>query len=378
MAFLFHSDRTLTYDISSADVVAALRADIANKKSENFLADLKQLASRSEGTIELIPMPGGSDGDYHHYKTFGEKRFCRQFSGKIDTAWKVASYSYLISKRILDEALPDRDAFRDPKRDIPDHRRDVSEVTDIYSFPKGTRAGIFFHDLFEHLDFLAKGPDHTNKLITEKLRAHGFGLRWQAPISTMLQKVLAAPLTSDPDPLTLSGVKPQDRINEMEFYFPLNPITPQKLKKIFEDHSDADISANFPRRIEKLSFSLAKGFMKGYIDLIIHAEGRYFLVDWKSNFLGSRREDYGQTALIQTMNEDFYILQYHLYTLALHQYLQMRVPGYRYDSDFGGVIYIFIRGVDPDQGSDFGICKDRPTPDIIKALGNALIPNFST
>jgi exodeoxyribonuclease V beta subunit len=101
-------------------------------------------------------------------------------------------------------------------------------------------------------------------------------------------------------------------------------------------------------------------------------------VDWKSNFLGSRREDYGQTALIQTMNQDFYILQYHLYTLALHQYLQMRVPGYRYDSDFGGVIYIFIRGVDPDQGSDFGICKDRPTPDIIRALGRALIPNFST
>lgn len=377
LAFLFHSDRTLTYDISSADVVAALRADIANKKSEDFLADLKRLASRSEGTIELIPMPGGSDGDYHHYNTFDEKRFCRQFSGKIDTAWKVASYSYLISKRILDEALPDRDAFRDPKQDIPDHRRDVPEGTDIYSFPKGTRAGIFFHDLFEHLDFLSKDSDHPNKLITEKLRAHGFGIRWQAPISTMLQKVLAAPLTSDPVPLTLSGVKPQDRINEMEFYFPLNPITPQKLKKIFEDHRDADILANFPRRIEKLSFSLAKGFMKGYIDLIIHAKGRYFLVDWKSNFLGSRREDYGQTALIQTMNEDFYILQYHLYTLALHQYLQMRVPGYRYDSDFGGVIYIFIRGVDSDQGSDFGIYKDLPTPDIIRALGSTLIPNFS-
>jgi exodeoxyribonuclease V beta subunit len=192
----------------------------------------------------------------------------------------------------------------------------------------------------------------------------------------MLQKVLAAPLTSDPAALTLSGVKPEDRINEMEFYFPLNPITPQKLKKIFENHSDADILANFPRRIEKLSFSLAKGFMKGYIDLIIHAGGRYFLIDWKSNFLGSRLEDYDQAALFQTMNEDFYILQYHLYTLALHQYLQMRVPGYRYERDFGGVFYVFIRGVDPDQGSDFGIYKDLPTPEIIRALGSTLIPNF--
>ena len=98
----------------------------------------------------------------------------------------------------------------------------------------------------------------------------GFAGKWQAIVSTMLHKVLAAPLTSDPAPLTLSCIKPEDRINEMEFYFPLNPITPQKLKKIFEIHSDADISANFPRRVEKLSFSLAKGFMKGYIDLIIH------------------------------------------------------------------------------------------------------------
>ncbi len=163
----------------------------------------------------------------------------------------------------------------------------------------------------------------------------------------------------------------------MEFYFPLKPITPQKLIKIFEIHSDAHISADFPRRVEKLSFSLAKGFMKGYIDLIIHAGDRYYLVDWKSNFLGLRREDYNQAALVQTMNEDFYILQYHLYTLAMNQYLQMRVPGYRYERDFGGVIYIFIRGVEPDQGSDFGIYKDLPTPDIIRALGSTLISNFS-
>ena len=377
LAFLLHSALHLADDTSSTDIVAALRADISKRKSEDFLADLKHLENRSEGTIEFVPMPVESDGDYHHYETFDKKHYCRQFAGKMETAWKVASYSYLISKRILGEALPDRDAFRDQKQNISDHRRDIPELADIYSFPKGARAGIFFHDLFENLDFLSKDPDHTNRLVKDKLSAYGFAGKWQAPISAMLQKVLAAPLTSDPAPLTLSCVKPEDRINEMEFYFPLNPITPQKLKKIFEIHSDADISANFPRRVEKLSFSLAKGFMKGYVDLIIHAGGRYFLVDWKSNFLGSRLEDYDQAALFRTMNEDFYILQYHLYTLALHQYLQIRVPGYRYERDFGGVIYIFIRGVDPDQGSDFGIYKDLPTPEIIRALGSTLIPNFS-
>ena len=377
LAFLFHSDLTLADDISSTDVVAALRTDISKRKSKDFLADLKHLANRSEGTIELIPMPVESNGDYHHSETFEKNHYCRQFAGKMDTAWKVASYSYLISKKILDEALPDRDAFHELNQNLADRRQDVSEIADIYSFPKGTRAGIFFHDLFENLDFLSKDQEHTDILVTDKLRTYGFGIKWQASISTMLQKVLAAPLTSDPAPLTLAWVKPEDRINEMEFYFPLNPITPQKLKNIFENHSDAHISENFPRRVETLSFSMAKGFMKGYIDLIIHAEGRYFMVDWKSNYLGSRLEDYNQAALVQTMNADFYILQYHLYTLALHQYLKMRVPGYRYERDFGGVIYIFIRGVDPDRGSDFGIYKDLPNPEIVRALGSTLIPNFS-
>ncbi|MBU0697929.1 MAG: exodeoxyribonuclease V subunit beta, partial [Proteobacteria bacterium] len=205
-------------------------------------------------------------------------------------------------------------------------------------------------------------------------KAYGFDDNWQAPVNTMIQKVLVTPLPSGTTPLTLSSVQCQDRINEMEFYFPLKSITPQTLKTIFKTRAGVDISADFPQRIDKLSFPLAKGFMKGYIDLVLHAKGRYFLVDWKSNFLGSRLENYDRAALNQTMHNDYYILQYHLYTLALHRYLQSRVPGYRYETDFGGVFYIFIRGVDPDFGPDFGIYKDLPAADTIAALGRALIP----
>ncbi len=96
-------------------------------------------------------------------------------------------------------------------------------------------------------------------------------------------------------------------------------------------------------------------------------------MDWKSNFLGSRVEDYGKKALLREMKENFYILQYHIYTLALHQYLKNRIPDYDYENHFGGVFYVFLRGVDPEKGPEFGIYRDEPGKDLIEALERNLI-----
>jgi exodeoxyribonuclease V beta subunit len=108
--------------------------------------------------------------------------------------------------------------------------------------------------------------------------------------------------------------------------------------------------------------------------MVFYHKGRYWLVDWKSNFLGTCVEDYGKDALTEIMNNDFYILQYHLYTLSLYQYLQHRLPDFSYERHFGGVFYIFIRGVDPLRGPEFGIYKDLPDTGLINALLKALIP----
>ena len=167
-----------------------------------------------------------------------------------------------------------------------------------------------------------------------------------------------------------------DRNNEMEFYFPLNPIAPGNLSRIFKDHGRLEMAAEFPAQLEKLTFAPLTGFMKGYIDMIFEHQGRFYLVDWKSNHLGSAHEHYDQTALHTTMQADYYILQYHIYTLALHQHLRLRKPDYSYGDDFGGVFYIFIRGVDDNRGPDYGIFFDLPDADLIEALGEALIPGY--
>lgn len=111
---------------------------------------------------------------------------------------------------------------------------------------------------------------------------------------------------------------------------------------------------DFLERLRRIDFQPAAGFVKGYIDLVVRLDERFYIVDWKSNWLGNQIEDYGATALEREMAAKLYPLQYHLYTVALHRHLALRLPGYDYEKHFGGVRYIFLRGVDPNH-PQFGI-----------------------
>jgi exodeoxyribonuclease V beta subunit len=116
--------------------------------------------------------------------------------------------------------------------------------------------------------------------------------------------------------------------------------------------------------------------MKGYIDLVFQHQERFFLLDWKSNYLGPTIDHYRRNVLGDVMRAEFYVLQYHLYVLALCQYLRLKNPVFRYESDFGGVVYLFVRGIDQRRSPDCGIYFDRPKTALINALGKTLIPDF--
>jgi exodeoxyribonuclease V beta subunit len=194
----------------------------------------------------------------------------------------------------------------------------------------------------------------------------------------MVRNVLSIKLPAVEEGFSLSCLNNRNRMNETEFFFPLNPISPETFKQVFRQWKNGHDVMDFPERFEKLTFSPAKGFMKGYIDMIFQARNRYFIVDWKSNYLGSTVTDYTKNSLNESMAMEFYFLQYFLYSLALHQYLKINVPKYRYERHFGGVFYIFLRGINPDLGPDWGIFYDLPDQYLIKTLGTALIPGFKT
>jgi len=374
IAYLLHYHARSGDAFKEKDLLAPLKTVVSEKNDGDLREDLIQLSNQSGGAIDIVPLPLDNGGELLSGGDKKENISFRRFSGKIDTSWKISRYSHLISQRASDRELPDRDAFPSFQKSFADRELDLKLNTDIFSFPKGTRAGIFFHDIFEHLDFTTGNSVENLRMVTDKLAAYGFESKWQKSICTMIDKVLSIPLEIRNTTLRLSSVKCKDRINEMEFYFPLKPVKPQGLKKIFEEFGGIDLQKGFPDRLETLNFSLTKGFIKGFMDMVFYHKGRFWLVDWKSNFLGPSVEDYGKDALTEIMNHDFYILQYHLYTLSLYQYLRLRFPDFDYEKHFGGVFYIFIRGVDPDKGPEFGIYKDLPDTDLVNALLTALIP----
>ena len=104
---------------------------------------------------------------------------------------------------------------------------------------------------------------------------------------------------------------------------------------------------------------------KGFIDLVFVHQGRYFVLDYKSNALGSTAGEYSHEAIAEAMAGHRYDLQYLCYVLALHRQLRVRLPGYDYDRDIGGVVYFFLRGLD---GPARGVFSSKPSRQVIEAM----------
>ncbi len=113
--------------------------------------------------------------------------------------------------------------------------------------------------------------------------------------------------------------------------------------------------------------------VRGFMDMIFEHRGRYYLLDWKSNHLGYSTEDYGQHPMKREMERNLYPLQYLLYTVALNRYLTLRIKDYSYERDFGGVYYLFLRGIDSEKGCDNGIFRDLPPAAVVEAFTSVLV-----
>jgi exodeoxyribonuclease V beta subunit len=171
--------------------------------------------------------------------------------------------------------------------------------------------------------------------------------------------------------------------HELEFFYPIKAVTGSGLAGFFKQQMPffqtcetiwvEDYFKRIPEYIDKLQFSPVKGFMRGFIDLIFAHEQKYYLIDWKSNLLGKSREDYTTQKLRQVMLDDYYFLQYYLYTLALHRYLSYRIKDYDYHKHFGGIYYLFLRGIDASAGPRYGVFHDLPPWEVIKGLENYML-----
>lgn len=240
-----------------------------------------------------------------------------------------------------------------------------AQVT-LAGFPGGIRTGNFFHAILEHLDFTAPLPQDV---IAEALRAHGFEAEL-APIATAgLEQLLRTPVLEG---FSLGMLSSNSRISEMEFLIPVDgtadaALDSGRLASAFETDALPRFR-DYGAQLRRLRFNQLRGFLKGFIDLVFRHDGKWYVVDYKTNWLGEHYADYRDGQLWQAMAESHYILQYHLYGLAIHRYLRRRVSDYDYDKHFGGVLYLFIRGMHPELDRQTGTFYERPPRGRIEAL----------
>ena len=173
-----------------------------------------------------------------------------------------------------------------------------------------------------------------------------------------ITEVLSTGLLSGPSCFCLKDIAGNCRINEMEFMFPAEQFRMSKIQKAMELSESP--ACDYAPKLSALSNSDFTGFLKGFIDLVILYQGKWYIIDYKSNDLGDTYDHYSPECINRAMTDHHYFLQYYIYTMALHRYLTLRVKGYDYDSHFGGVLYLFIRGMHPELGPEIGIFFDRP------------------
>jgi exodeoxyribonuclease V beta subunit len=183
----------------------------------------------------------------------------------------------------------------------------------------------------------------------------------------MLDDLLHTRLSPRDDRLILAAIGPEERLNELEFHFPLTSVSRAALNRLLSSRGWQVPEGAAAGHDEQAAPEL-RGMMKGYIDLVFRHRERYYIVDWKSNHLGWQPADYAEERLPAVMAREGYFLQYLIYTVALHHYLSCRLPGYSYEEHFGGVFYLFLRGVREAAGPAFGIFRDKPDLELVTGL----------
>ncbi|PID45092.1 MAG: exodeoxyribonuclease V subunit beta [Proteobacteria bacterium] len=290
--------------------------------------------------------------------------------------WQMSSYSALayLSHQSQYHELP-VDKSQEPATpqdtwsalDLPIMAEANAPDAPDYQLPKGAHTGNVLHDLLENHSFsLLKEMRHNTAFYEQYQKdrerscmRYGLSLDevGQSALDELLQRSVTAPLDSYDGDFILANLDDKACLKEMPFYFAMNDLQTQRLNQLLADQ--ASCQPLLPRELS--------GQLTGFIDLICEYNGQYYVMDYKSNAL----EQYDQATMEQAMREHNYGLQYFLYSVVLHHYLQQRLMDYDYARHFGGVRYLFLRGMDPAQVMQ-GVFVDKPPLHILEGISDVL------
>jgi exodeoxyribonuclease V beta subunit len=229
-----------------------------------------------------------------------------------------------------------------------------------FNFDRGPRIGVALHSLMEKINFQAS-PEALTRACQQLLQQLDLNPdQWLKPTLAWLQDMLSTPLSDSA--FSLQDIALIDRLDELEFHFPVS--SGQALISACQHHG-------YLQGYHAETLAL-EGMMTGKIDLICRHKGQYYIIDYKSNFLGYRQTDYAENALRSSILQHQYDLQYLIYSVALKKFLSSRLPGKDFETLYGGIYYLFLRGMNGKASS--GVFADRPSTALLRALELVLEP----
>ena len=291
---------------------------------------------------------------------------------RIDQGWRMHSYTSLsgrprdLERKTADDAIAgfaDDDQGRGDSDGIGERDDSTTAAAEFsrFSFPRGAHVGLVLHKLLEDLDRVMSPEGHgRERACNSALDKLGLGQNrgeWGRALTGWLDDILKTPL--HPAATSLERIESHDRLNEMEFHFPVN-----NPAFVIDGLREAGYLESL--QIDP-DFQLV-GMMTGLIDLTFRHDGKYYVLDYKSNHLGDSFGDYGEAQLRQAIARHHYDLQYLIYSMALHKWLKARSHGYDYERDFGGVFYLFLRGMRGSETGDTGVYFHKPPLAAIEKL----------
>ncbi len=283
----------------------------------------------------------------------------------VKASWRVGSYTALARGATHGIEQPDHDAVdvAVPRPETPDHNSP-------FHFLRGADAGTLVHSVFEHLDFCNTDSQNLKAYVERQLRDHGVDTQWTPALCQLVRNTLDTPLMENG--FSLGSLDNIDRLDELGFHFPVSRLDADKLVALLR-------SAGVIGAEDGLLFDRLDGYMTGFIDLIFRQDDRWYIADYKSNHLGYDPSDYSRGALIEAMQHHRYDLQYLIYAVALRRYLKNRIPDFNYANDFGGVYYLFVRGMQGvpvisalAESDPTGVYFARPPEDLLQSLDQLL------
>ncbi len=327
------------------------------------------------------------------------------FDRMLDAAWRRTSYSALtaavhesagvrsepeesgVTDEPVDEPFDDGVDGGDTTT-VPDGEHSdeaaggpVSLSSPMNALPYGKEFGTLVHEILETVDTAA--ADLRAEVTARAAEAVARTASEADPelLAAALLAVLHTPTPFGP----LATIAPRDRLAELEFEFPLAggdapsaTVTLADLAAVLRAQLPADDPlAGYAELLARIDPAPVRGFLTGSIDAVFRLPGpRFVIVDYKTNRLGAGEltaAHYTRDRMAAEMVRAHYPLQALLYSVALHRYLRLRLPGYDPRRHLGGVGYLFVRGmVGPETPHGCGVFDWHPPAALIEALSEVL------